>query len=107
MKDIETAWKMLDANPNDGVLVRSLGENLYQNYWLLLNRDSAFLSIYTKENFTFASRNPNQRGFVTLDGKRIGNLGYSYTALKNIMWLDAFDIERFRKIVFQDMEVKS
>ena len=107
MKDIGTAWKMLDANPDDGVLIRSLGENLYQNYWLLLNRDSAFLSIYTKDNFTFASRNPNPRGFVTLDGKRIGNLGYSYTALKNMMWLDAFDIERFKKIVFQDMEVKS
>lgn len=102
MKDIQIAWKMLGANPNDGVLIRSLGENLYQNYWLLLNKNSAFLSIYTKDDFTFASRNPSHRGFITLDGKKVGNLGYSYSALKNVIWLDSFDIERFKKIVFQN-----
>lgn len=102
MRDIEDAWRLLDANANDGVLVRSLGENLYENYWLLLNKNSAFVATYTKTGFSFAKQARNKRGFVTLEGRHVGNLGYTYTALKNMKWLDKFDIERFSRIVFQE-----
>ena len=102
MRDIEEAWRLLDANANDGVLVRSLGENLYENYWLLLNKNSAFVATYTKTGYSFAKQARNKRGFVTLEGRHVGNLGYTYTALKNMKWLDDFDIERYSRIVFQE-----
>lgn len=102
MRDIEEAWRLLGANKNDGVLVRSLGENLYENYWLVLNKDSSFVAAYTKTGFSFAKNARNKRGFVTLEGRHVGSLGYTYTALKNMRWLDDFDIERFSRIVFQE-----
>lgn len=101
MRDIEHAWKMLDANPSDGVLVRSLGENLYENYWLLLNKNSSFVAMYTKGGFSMHRSGRNKRGFVTLEGRHVGTLGYTYTALKKMNWLDKFDIQRFQKVVFQ------
>lgn len=101
MNDIEKAWKILNANPNDGILIRSLGENLYENYWLILNKDSSFVAMYTKKGFSL-NRGSNKRGFVTLEGRHVGPLGYSYTALKKMNWLDKFDINRFQKIVFQE-----
>lgn len=102
MRDIEEAWRLLGANEDEGVLVRSLGENLYENYWLVLNKDSAFVGSYTKTGYSLSKRSQNKRGFVTLEGRHVGNLGYTYTALKNMTWLDAFDIERFSRIVFQE-----
>lgn len=101
MTDIQTAWKMLNANVEDGILIRSLGENLYENYWLMLNKDSAFVAMYTHSGYSMSKYGTNKRGFVTLEGKHIGTLGYTYTALKKMRWLDSFDIERFQKIVFQ------
>lgn len=101
MTDIQTAWKMLNANVEDGILIRSLGENLYENYWLILNKDSAFVAMYTHSGYSMSKYGTNKRGFVTLEGKHIGTLGYTYTALKKMRWLDSFDIERFQKIVFQ------
>lgn len=101
MKDIENAWKLLRADSQNGILIRSLGEDLYQNYWMLLNKDSAFVAMYTKTGFSMGRNGHNKRGFVTLEGKHIGSLGYTHTALKKIMWLDDFDIQRFRQIVFQ------
>lgn len=100
MSDIEKAWNILGANSNDGVLIRSLGENLYENYWLILNKDSSFVAMYTKNGFSL-NRGSNKRGFVTLEGRHVGTLGYTYTALKKMNWLDKFDINRFQKIVFQ------
>lgn len=102
MRDIENAWRLLGANKSDGVLIRSLGENLYENYWLILNKDSAFVGAYTQKGYSLSKNVRNKRGFVTLEGKHVGSLGYSYTALKNMAWLDAFDIERFSRIVFQE-----
>lgn len=102
MRDIEDAWRLLRANKSDGVLVRSLGENLYENYWLILNKDSAFVGAYTQKGYSLSKNARNKRGFVTLEGRHVGSLGYSYTALKNMAWLDAFDIERFSRIVFQE-----
>lgn len=101
MKDIEEAWRMLGANPKDGVLIRSLGENLYENYWLLLNKESAFVGAYTQSGYTLNPRVSNKRGFITLEGRHVGNLGYTHTALKKMRWIDEFDLERFRGIVFQ------
>lgn len=101
MQDISNAWRLLKANSQDGVLIRSLGENLYQNYWTLLNKDSAFVAMYTKTGFSMGKNGHNRRGFVTLEGRHIGSLGYTHTALKKIMWLDDFDIQRFRQVVFQ------
>ena len=101
MKDIKTAWRLLKANPNDGVLIRSLGENLYENYWLILNKNSAFVAMYTHTGYSMARRGTNKRGFVTLEGKHVGSLDYTYTALKKMNWLDDFDIQRFQNIVFQ------
>lgn len=102
MRDIEEAWRLLGADESSGVLIRSLGENLYENYWLVLNKDSAFVGSYTKTGYSLSKRSQNKRGFVTLEGRHVGNLGYTYTALKNMAWLDAFDIERFSRIVFQE-----
>ena len=102
MHDIEEAWRLLGADESSGVLIRSLGENLYENYWLMLNKDSAFVGSYTKTGYSLSKRSQNKRGFVTLEGRHVGNLGYTYTALKNMTWLDAFDIERFSRIVFQE-----
>lgn len=105
MKDIKDAWVLLKANCKDGVLVRSLGENLYENYWLILNKDSAFIAMYTKNGFSMNKGGRNKRGFVTLEGRHIGTLGYTHTALKQMNWLDKFDIERFYEIVFQNNKI--
>lgn len=101
MQDIKDAWRLLGANADDGVLIRSLGETLYENYWLILNKDSSFVGTYTKYGFTMHNRGTHKRGFVTLEGRHVGTLGYNYTALKQMRWLDKFDIERFQSIVFQ------
>ena len=101
MTDIADAWRLLKANEDDGVLIRSLGENLYENYWLLLNKNSTFVAAYTRNGYSLSIRSANKRGFVSLEGKHVGNLGYTHTALKKMRWLDEFDINRFRKIVFQ------
>lgn len=102
MTDIAEAWKLIGANQDDGILVRSLGENLYQNYWLLLNKDSAFVAAYTKTGYSLDKRVVNKRGFVTLEGRHIGTMEYTDTALKQMRWLDQYDLARFKKIVFQD-----
>ena len=105
MKDIKNAWTLLNANHEDGILIRSLGENLYENYWLVLNKDSAFVAMYTKSGFSMNKGGRNKRGFVTLEGRHIGTLGYTYTALKKMTWLDEFDIKRFYEIVYQDDKI--
>lgn len=105
MKDIKNAWVLLGANREDGILIRSLGENLYENYWLILNKNSAFVAMYTKSGFSMNKGGRNKRGFVTLEGRHIGTLDYTYTALKQMNWLDKFDIERFYEIVFQDNKI--
>lgn len=102
MRDIEDAWRLLGADKDSGVLVRSLGENLYENYWLVLNKDSAFVGNYTRSGYSLSRRSQNKRGFVTLEGRHVGTLGYTYTALKSMDWLDEFDVQRFSRIVFQE-----
>lgn len=104
MKDIKNAWVLLGANKRDGVLIRSLGENLYENYWLLLNKDSSFVGMYTKNGFSMNKGGRNKRGFITLEGRHIGTLGYTHSTLKQMNWLDEFDIQRFYEIVFQKKE---
>lgn len=105
MKDIQKAWCLLKATPEEGVLIRSLGDDLYQNYWLILNKDSAFVAMYTQSGFSLATNGHNKRGFVTLEGRHIGSLDYSYTVLKKMRWLDEFDIQRFYQIVFQTSNI--
>lgn len=106
MRDIKNAWILLQANRENGVLIRSLGETLYENYWLILNKNSAFVAMYTKDGFSMNKGGRNKRGFVTLEGRHIGTLNYTHTALKRMNWLDKFDIERFYEIVFQNNKIK-
>lgn len=101
MKDIQTGWKMLNANPDQGILIRSLGDNLYKNYWLILNRKSTFVCGYIKYGYSMRAQNV-KKGFMTLDGQRLGNMGYKDDVLQKMMWLDDFDIDRFKKVVWQD-----
>lgn len=104
-KDMEKAWKLLDAEPETGILIRGMGENLYENYWLVLNKDSAFIAQYKRVGYTLSQYGNNKRGFVTLDGRHVGNLGYTETAMKKMRWLDDFDIERFQKVVYGEESI--
>ena len=71
---------------------------MYQNYWLILNKDSAFIPKRINSLPFLTGKNDNE--FVTLEGKKIGNLGYNNLVLHKINWLDDFDIRRFYDIVF-------
>lgn len=101
-KDMEVAWDMLGADERNGVLIRSLGEDLYQNYWILLNKESAFPAMYTKDGYCLSCAfKKKEYGFVTLEGRHVGLMGHRQDVLPKMKWMDEFDIERWRRVVFR------
>lgn len=98
LSDVKKYSPLLNFNPDDGLLIRSLGDNFYRNYWFVLNSHSYFLShIDSHDNPTLSKT--KRASFFTLEGRPLGAMGYDREDAGKLVWLDEEDVEKFIDIL--------
>ena len=88
---------MLNANPDDGLLLRSCAENFYKNYWFRWYEGSQIYYKRTQKG-KLSTNNKGTPGWYKLTGEDGTVDDFEHRKYDRI-FLDSWDVKEFQKIL--------
>lgn len=99
--EIKKYGYLLNYGSEEGILIRPLGQNFYNNYWFVLNEDSYYMS-YVDKHGNLSYNRTHKACFFDMRDNNVGTCNLDSKKISKTVWLDDYDVNRFKSLLLSD-----